>query len=303
MKKNAILLTAVLISAFSCALFSQDADTVKYWTTNGAFSVNISQSTFTNWAAGGQNSIALNGLALLTANYKKGKSAWDNTLTLGYGKMKQKDNEVEWVKTDDRIDLQSKYGYQASEVWYYSALLGFKSQFDAGYNYPNVTDKISDFLAPGYLVFSIGMDYKPNTVFTAFISPLTAKTTFVMNDELSAQGAFGVEPGKSIRSEFGAYANISFKKEEIVKNVNLVSRLDLFSNYLHNPQNIDVSWEILAVLKVNNWLAATITTSLLYDDDVLIKVGEGPEGEPVLGKRTQFKEVIGVGLTLKFPKQ
>ncbi|MCI0522946.1 MAG: hypothetical protein L0Y37_04735, partial [Bacteroidales bacterium] len=104
------------------------------------------------------------------------------------------------------------------------------------------------------------------------------------------------------RAEFGAYANIVFKKENIVKNVNLVSKLDLFSNYLNNPQNIDVSWEILAILKVNNWLAATVTTHLLYDDDILIKVGEDGEGAPLWGKRTQFKEVIGVGLTFKIPK-
>lgn len=302
MKKKKVLLTAALFASIAASVFSQDADTIKYWVTKGTFSVNMSQSTFTNWAAGGQNSVALSGLANLTANFKKGKSAWDNTLTLGYGKMKQKDNEVEWVKTDDKIDLQSKYGYQASKVWYYSALLNFKSQFDAGYNYPNVTDKISDFLAPGYLVFSLGMDYKPSPVFTAFLSPLTAKTTIVMDDELSSQGAFGVEPGSNFRGEFGAYANIAFKKEDIVKNVSLVSKLDLFSNYLNNPLNIDVSWEVLALLKVNNWLSATVTTHLLYDDDILIKVGEDTEGEDIMGKRTQFKEVIGVGLTYRFPK-
>jgi len=301
-RKNTIILIVFLIGSIGTTGFSQDTDTVKYWTKTGAFSINIAQSTFTNWAAGGQNSVALSGLAAFSANYKKGRSAWDNNLTVGYGKMKQKGNEVEWVKTDDKIDFLSKYGLEAGKAWYYSALLGFKSQFAAGYNYPDVTNKISDFLAPGYLVFSLGMDYKPTPVFTAFISPLTAKTTIVMDDDLSSAGAFGVEPGKSFRAEFGAYANIVFKKENIVKNVNLVSKLDLFSNYLNNPQNIDVSWEILAIMKVNNWLSATITTHLLYDDDILIKVGEDGEGAPLWGKRAQFKEVIGVGLTFKIPK-
>ena len=119
---------------------------------------------------------------------------------------------------------------------------------------------------------------------------------------LSAAGAFGVEPGKKFRPELGAYANISYKKDEIIKNVNFLTKLDLFTNYLKNPQNIDISWENLLVLKVNKFISATVNTHLLYDDDILIKIDEGNEGEPVLGKRAQFKEVIGVGFTYKFIK-
>jgi len=268
----------------------------------GVLSLNMSQNSFTNWASGGQNSVALNGLISLTANFKKDKSAWDNALTIGYGKMNQKGNELGWVKTDDRIDLQSKYGRQASEKWFYSGLMSFRTQLDEGYNYPDTENKISDLLSPAYLLFSIGMDYKPNENFTAFLSPVTSKNTIVNDDYLSSIGAFGVDPGKKFRPELGAYANLAFKKDEIVKNVNFLTKLDLFSNYLHNPQNIDISWENLIVLKVNEFISATINTLLLYDDDVLIKVDEGSEGEPVMGKRAQFKEVIGVGLTYKFLK-
>jgi hypothetical protein len=299
-KTVAVILAGLIIASFNCMAQNQVTDTV--WRTGGIFSLNLGQSSFTNWAAGGQNSIALNGLVNLTANYKKDKSAWDNALIIGYGKMQQKGSDLGWVKTDDRIDLQSKYGRQASEKWYYSGLMSFRTQMDAGYNYPNTDVKISDFLAPGYLLFSLGMDYKPTPQFSAFLSPLTAKTTFVNDDYLSSIGAFGVKPGKKVRGEFGAYANFTYKKDEIVKNVNFATRLDLFSNYLHNPQNIDVSWEAFLVLKVNNFISATVNTQLLYDDDILIKVGEGSEGVPIMGKRVQFKEVIGVGLTYKFAK-
>jgi len=293
-------MTAIIISGYSSTTFSQDADTVRYWNTGGVFSLNIAQSSFTNWAAGGQNSLALNGLINLNANFKKDKQAWDNTLTLGYGKMQQKGNDLGWVKTDDRIDLLSKYGYQASKFWYYTGLASFKTQMAPGYNYPNTTDKISDLFSPAYLLFSLGMDYKPSPVFSVYLSPLTVKTTIVADDVLSAAGAFGVDPGKKFRAELGAYANLLFKKDEIIKNVNFQSKLDLFSNYLHNPQNVDVSWENLIVMKVNKFLSATVTTHLLYDDDILIKVGEDSEGDPVSGKRVQFKEVIGVGFTYKF---
>ncbi len=302
MKKTIILISAIMLFAgFITEVQGQKADSLKSWNKSGVFSLNVAQSSFTNWAAGGQNSVAISGLINLGANYKEGKSAWDNSLTVGYGKMRQKGNDLGWVKTDDRIDLQSKYGHQASEKWFYSALMSFKTQMDAGYNYPNTVDKISDLFSPAYLLFSLGMDYKPNPQFSMFLSPLTSKLTFVNDDALSAMGAFGVDPGKKFRAELGAYANIAYKKDEILKNVNFLTKLDLFSNYLHNPQNIDVSWETLLVMKVNEYISATVSTMLLYDDDVMIKIGE-EEGVSTMGKRVQFKEVIGVGFTYKFIK-
>jgi hypothetical protein len=298
--KLIILLAGMIFTGFSCMAQSQVKDTI--WRTGGVFSLNMAQSSFTNWAAGGQNSLSFNGLINLTANYKKNKSAWDNALILGYGQMFIKGGTPDLTKTDDRIDFQSKYGIKASEKWYYSALMSFKTQMAPGYNYPNTENKISDFLAPAYLIFSLGMDYKPKPEFSAFLSPLTSKNTIVNDQVLSDAGAFGVEPGKKFRSEVGAYANLIYKKDEILKNVNFATRLELFSNYLHNPQNVDVSWETFLILKVNKFLSATVNTLLVYDDDVLIKVGEGTEGEPIMGKRTQFKEVIGVGFTYKFAK-
>ncbi len=303
MKRTIIALSAfILVTGMSLTAQGQVADTVKHWQNSGVFSLNMAQSSFTNWAAGGQNSVALNGLLSLGANYKKDKSAWDNALTIGYGKMVQQGSDLGWVKTDDRIDFQSKYGRQGSGKWFYSALMSFKTQMTPGYNYPNTEDKISDLLAPAYLLFSLGMDYKPTPEFSLFLSPLTSKNTFVNDDLLSAAGAFGVEPGKKFRSELGAYINAAYKKDEILKNVNFLTKLDLFSNYLNNPQNIDVSWEVLIVLKVNEFISATVNTHLLYDDDILIKVDEGSGGESIMGKRAQFKEVIGVGLTYKFIK-
>ena len=298
--KLVILLAGMIFTGFNCMAQSQVKDTV--WRTGGVFSLNMAQSSFTNWAAGGQNSLSFNGLINLTANYKKNKSAWDNALILGYGQMFIKGGTPDLTKTDDRIDFQSKYGIKASEKWYYSALISFKTQMAPGYNYPNTENKISDFLAPAYLIFSLGMDYKPKPEFSAFLSPLTSKNTIVNDQVLSDAGAFGVEPGKKFRGEMGAYANLVYKKDEILKNVNFATRLELFSNYLHNPQNVDVSWETFLILKVNKFLSATVNTLLVYDDDVLIKVGEGTEGEPIMGKRTQFKEVIGVGFTYKFAK-
>ncbi len=297
MKKLIIALsTFFIVAGLNCAAQSPVTDTV--WHTGGIFSLNLAQSSFTHWAGGGQNSVALNGLINLTANYKKDRAVWDNALIIGYGKMQQKGSDIGWVKTDDRIDLQSKYGRKASEKWYYSGLVSFRTQMAPGYNYPNIENKISDLMSPAYLLFSLGMDYKPNPSFSVFLSPLTLKNTFVLANDIDPT-SFGVDPGKKFRSELGAYANIAYKKDEIMKNVSFLTKLDLFSNYFHNPQNIDVSWENLLILKVNKFISATINTLLVYDDDILVKVG-GTDAYPVKGKRVQFKEVIGVGFAYKF---
>ncbi|MDD3876344.1 MAG: DUF3078 domain-containing protein [Bacteroidales bacterium] len=294
-------------------LRTQTLDTIVGWKTGAVLSISATQSSFTNWAAGGQNSIAVNGISSLFANYKKRSSSWDNTLDLGYGIQRQ--GEVKsWIKTDDKIDFASKYGQKASNYWYYAALLNFKTQMDVGYKYPNDSVPISNFLAPAYIIGALGMDYKPNRHFSAFIAPVTAKITVVNDQVLADSGAFGVEkavinatngqiitPGETMRSEFGGYIKLAFQKDEILRNVNLTTKIDMFSNYLKNPQNIDISWEVLVAMKVNKYITVTLSTHLLYDDDIDIGIDTDDNGTPdKFGPRTQYKQVIGVGLSYKF---
>ena len=295
------------------SLQSVSSDTTDGWKKGGVIGLNFSQAFFNNWAAGGQNSISLNGLVSVYANYKKGKSSFENMLDVGYGLLQQGKNGAV-IKTDDKIDFTSKYGRVASKSWYYAALLNFKTQMSPGYNYPNDSVMISDFLAPAYLLTAIGMDYKPNDHFTAFIAPLAAKTTIVNNATLADAGAYGVEPatydtagvllthGKTVRNEFGGYVRIVYKNTFFKdQSVSFLTKLDLFSNYLHNPENIDVSWETIIGFKVNKYISATITTHLLYDDDIKIAVDNNDDGiTDAIGPRTQFKEVIGIGFSYNF---
>jgi hypothetical protein len=279
------------------------SDTTDGWEKGGMLSITFGQTGFsTYWAAGGINSVTINGIAGLFANYKKGKLSWDNTLDLGFGKQRQgKDDNVKLLKTDDKIDFASKLGVKANDQLYYAVLTNFKTQFTDGFNYPDDTTVISSFLAPGYLLFAAGIDYKPNKYITAFVAPVTSKSTFVNNTLLSDAGAFGVEPGKKFRSEFGGYVRAAFAKD-IMKNVNLTTKLDLFSNYLNNPQNIDVNWEVLIGMKVNKFISANISTQLIYDDDIKFQIVDD-NGLPIVGKlgpRAQFKELIAVGFSYKF---
>ncbi|MDP4267411.1 MAG: DUF3078 domain-containing protein [Bacteroidota bacterium] len=274
------------------------ADSTKGWEKGGIIMINFGQTSLTNWAAGGENSATENGLFNFFANYKNGSLRWDNNISLGYGIIHQGSLSR---KSDDKIDLSTKLAKQASKSWYYAALLNFKTQFAPGYNYPNDSIKISNFLAPAYLVIALGMDYRPKKYLSVFISPLSGRFTLVNDQKLADAGAFGVDPaeysgsvkikdGKKMREEFGGYIKVAFQKD-IMTNVNLSSKLEAFSNYLKNPQNIAINWEMLLSLKVNKYIGASVATQLVYDDAVKYK-NKGP--------RTQFKEILGIGFSYKF---
>jgi len=280
-------------------LITQTADTVKGWKKGGVIGMNLAQTSLTNWSAGGQNSVAYNGIFSVFANYKKGKTAWDNSLDIGYGMLKQ-DKAIS-KKTDDKIDLLSKYGREAFKSFYYAALLNFKTQMTTGYNYPtdSTKTKISNRFAPAYLVGALGIDYKPNAYLSIFAAPFTGKITFVTDTALSNIGAFGVDPGDKTNSEFGGYLRLIYSKNdfksEFMKSVSFTTKIDLFSNYLKDPQNIVVNWETMIALKINKYISVNLNTQLIYDDKIKIADDKG-----VTKPRIQFKEILGVGLSFKF---
>jgi len=286
----------ILVCALSVQAQEEETDTASLWKTGGTSRLNFSQVSFENWAAGGVNSYSLNGMFSFRADYKKDRTSWDNSLDVGYGIIKQGGRDVR--KSDDKIEFTSKYGYKSSSDWYYSGAFSFKTQFDKGYNYDEdagTKSQISDFMAPAYMLLSLGMDYKPSEHFTLLLSPLTGKTTFVLDDSLSNSGSFGVEPGKNIRSEFGGFVKVGYN-QEIWKNVNLNTKLELFSNYLEEAQNVDVNWDVLISMKINEYLSANLNTQLIYDDDIKYVDNEGNKHGP----RIQFKEVFGVGFSYNF---
>ncbi|KAF5081833.1 hypothetical protein DSECCO2_106260 [anaerobic digester metagenome] len=287
-------------------LKAQSADTLKGWKKGGVIGFNLAQTSLTNWAAGGEKSVAINGMFSVFANYKSEKSAWDNSLDLGYGVLNQGESD-EFRKTDDKIDFLSKYGRKAYKNFYYAALFNAKTQMTRGYKYADdgTETKISNIFAPAYFVAALGMDYKPNAYLSVFAAPITGKVTVVNDESLSNAGAFGVDPGSKSKSEFGGYIRMIYSKNDftqaILKNVTFTTKLDLFSNYLEDPQNIVVNWETLIALKVNKYINVNLMTHLIYDDKVLFDVDDNNDGvvEKQIAK-VQFKEIFGVGLSYKF---
>lgn len=271
-------------------------DTIpRTWKTGGLFNLNLAQGSLSNWAAGGDKfSLALNSTASLYAFYQKERHHWDNTLDLNLGYMNT--TSLGTRKNDDRIDLVSKYTYDLKNPkWGVGALMNFRSQMLNGYQYGDDNSKLfnSSFMSPGYLLLSPGINYKPDESFSVFVSPATARWTFVTNDSLSGVGAYGVDPGKKIRTEFGAFATLNYFKE-FNKNLSFKSRLDLYSNYLKNPKNVDVYFTNLLAMKLGKAFAITYSLDLIYDDDVRLF---GPNGD---APRMQVRSMLGVGIAYRF---
>lgn len=282
------------------------------WKKGGVVSLNFNQVSLINWAAGGLNSVAGSAFCNLYANYRKGKSSWDNNLDLGYGIIKQGTDP--FIKSDDKIDFTSKYGQEAfnNPKFFYTGLLNFKSQFAPGYSDPPANLlRISDFLAPAYVLAAIGIDYKQSDNLSIFVSPITGKMTIVNDDTLADAGAYGVDAavyndagvktkdGAKTRVELGGYLKMQYKRE-IVKNVDFNTRLELFSNYIDKPENIDVFWETVFTMKVNKYLNANMGFTMIYDDDIDIAVTDQSGVITGMGPRTQYKQVLGIGLSYNF---
>lgn len=255
------------------------------WKKGGTFILNINQGSLSNWAAGGeQNTLGINGIFNYGINFRKGKDTWDNYFDIALG-MQNATSYSKFRKTDDRFDITSKYGHQVSKKWYTAALMNFNTQMLAGFDYGATTNtKISNLLAPGKLLFSLGMDYRPNDNFSVFISPLTTRWVFKNDADFLNQAKFGVLAGKKVNNELGAYLTAKYTKP-IAKWATYTTRLDLFSNYKKNPQNVDVFFTNLLSMKFNKWLGTNISVDVVYDDDVI--------------KKTQIKEILGIGLTVK----
>ena len=278
------------------------------WDVGGIINIAFSQVSLSNWAAGGQNSIGLVSLASVHANYKGKKINWLNSVDLAYGLEKQGMQSAE--KTTDKIEATSNIGYNVFDHTMAGLLVNFKSQFGPGYQFPNDSVLLSNFMAPGYATIALGLTYNPTKSLSIFLSPATLKYTFVENQALADAGDYGVtsatydangkliQHGKEILLQAGAYFNGNYSAT-VCKGVTLATNLQLFSNYIKNPQDIVVDWTNLIQLKVTKWISVTVNTELIYDQNVLVPIYDG---SVLVGKgpRTQFKEISGFGLAYNF---
>lgn len=287
-------------------------DTISYWNKSNKIGLDISQITFVNWNAGGNNSIS----GLLNGNfireYSKKNLNWKNELIFRYGINKQEGQEVR--KTDDQLQINSAIGFRRDTLsnWFHGGKFTFNTQFANGYSYPNTELAISKPFAPAYIFLGVGAEYsRKDLKLNLYLSPLTQKTTLVLDERLANQGAFGVDKaiidevtgeilqnGKKSRTELGILVTNQWENE-IYKNINLEHRVTLYSDYLNNFGNIDVDWQLQLNMTINEYVRANIGTHILYDDD--IKAKEEIDGEQfIVGPKLQLKQILGVGLVYSF---
>jgi len=267
------------------------ADTIKPWTTKGNISFLFNQSTFDNWIAGGENNISGNLGVNYDFNYKKDDWEWDNKLIASYGLVKTKTSAFA-KKTDDRLEVNSLLGKKITDNWYYSFFLNFKTQFTKGYVYdkdPNgveIRTEYTDFMSPGYLSFGPGIAWKKSDTFKFNLSPAASKLTFVdAGRTLPNEEYFGVAEGKSLRYELGANFSGTYKFV-LLANVSVENILNLYSNYLEDPQNVDLDYQVNVILKVNKWLTTNIMFQTIYDDNAF--------------RGFQIRQVFGVAVNYGF---
>jgi len=269
----------------------KDNDTSYYnWKQGGMYNFNLAQSSLSNWAAGGDNfNMAINTYFNYYAYYQKPRQSWDNNVDLNLGFVQS--TSLGGRKNDDRVDILSKYGYRidTTGMWYLSGLFNFRSQFFDGYSFSGSNSNFtSSLLSPAYIILSAGLDFKPNNTFSVFFSPLTSRTTLVLNNKLSNLGSYGVPVGKKINRETGLFVTVNYNNT-IAPNITYRGRADFFSNYYEKPENINLYMTNMFTFKINKYFSATYSLDLMYDDKIKIF---GPlKKSPGL----QLKSIIGIG--------
>lgn len=306
MKKLLILVALVTIPLITFAQDAAPEAPKEGWSKAGNISLLFSQASFNDeWTGGGTSNIAGNLTGSYDMNYRQGKLTWDNRIMADYGITKLKDQKFS-RKTNDRLELNSIVGRQIKDEsnWYYSYFLNFRSQFTSGYAFgedtagEEIRTETTKFLSPGYLQTGPGMLWKKSDNLKVNIAPATARLIFVSdtftnvgNDQTvidafnTAGGYFGVEANETTRFEFGASLG-AYYKTDIVKNVTVENILNLYSNYLEDPQNVDLDYTLNLIMTVNKFITANATFQAIYDDNAVQDI--------------QIREAIGIGVTYGF---
>ncbi|MDR0714909.1 MAG: DUF3078 domain-containing protein [Bacteroidales bacterium] len=278
------------------------------WKIWGNTNIGATQTWFENWLAGGEPSITFNGNLSLFANYKKNKLFWENNAYLAYGIVKKSHNKA--IKNDDQINLGSRIGYELAKNWYYSANFLGKTQFSPGYKY-SATDtiRISDFFAPAHFYLSLGLDFKPSSRFSLHLSPLMGKSTLVRSDDVTVLKSAGlnqelIDKGKHVRNEFGGGLIFNLNGSFMSKKISYNTQLELFSNYLEKPANIDAIWNFTFNIALAKHVSSSIRIDMTYDDNKkTVRKELNNEGKLVdvqHGAKLQVKQFFQIGFFYSF---
>lgn len=277
------------------------------WKTHGRLSLLTNQMALYQWQSGGENNISISGQYRGDFEYTKNNITSTSYIDIAYGLVQQ--GEQSTSKSDDRWEISSQIGNKISEKININGFFNLRSQFSLGLDPDDLSLITSNLMAPGYLSIGFGANINLIDGLDVNLSPFTGKFTFILDDSIANQivvdplgvaaetRKYGNKPGSNSTSEFGFHTKISFDKE-IMENITLTTQASFFSDYLHDFGVIDVNWDLIMILKVNEFISVNISTNLIYDQDIAIVLERNSLGEPTkIGPSVQFKEIIGVGLT------
>ncbi len=273
------------------------------WVFAGEFSKVFSQAGFSNWAAGGENSFSSTSIIRLDANYQKDNISFENNLDLRYGLYKTESRSLR--KNEDKIDFTFKLGRKIREKLNSSAMVNYRTQFTAGYHYPNDTIAVSRGMAPGFLTASLGFDYIPWEFLSVFASPVSGRFTFVLDEELAGKGAFGVDTGKSVNADLGSIIVLTFNKR-FTDNVRVRSKLEVFNAYIgpdtYSWKNSVINWESMLRVSITEYFTANLLLHIIYDHNISVPVYETIDGEEIITgeEQWQIKQTFGLGFSYTF---
>ncbi|HEN20678.1 MAG TPA: DUF3078 domain-containing protein [Desulfobacteraceae bacterium] len=279
----------------------------QYWKFLSEASFVFNQAMIKNWVQGGESNVStlldVTGTASFTDKEKN--MVWESQGRVKFGLITGGIGSG-IRKNIDQIDIVSKFNNKAFGKFDFSTTMLFKTQLAYGYNYPNDSVVVSKFFNPASLTLGMGLDYQPNKNTSINFAPLSYKATFVPDTAMIDPTKHGLKADQRSRHEPGASVQISHKTT-IFKDINVVNKVRLFTNYIDNPQNIDIDWEMIATARLNWFTDIRLNTHLIYDDDTLIPVlddkGEqvlNTDGSPKKVPKVQFKELIGLSVIFRF---
>ena len=288
------------------------------WKISGIISFNASATGLVNWAAGGNNNINMVAAANVSFLYKNGPFAWDSNIDTDFGESFVDNSKHNWQKTNDKLNISTKFGWEMAKSWYLTALGSFKTQYAFGYNYSqDELSPISQFMTPSYTDLSVGIDWKPNSIFTIYVSPIAGRITTATNDQLREK-YFGadyynkfLDPATQIcvrnyQAEFGASLKAGVNYAAI-DNLKIISTVTVFTPYSAKP-HVDLDWDFSISYQFLKVLNVSLGTQLKYYDRVLFDKLDPETKAPILntdgtiaqGPRVQFKTILGLGIGYSF---
>jgi hypothetical protein len=336
MKK--LLLSIVALCAMTASISAQDAakkvatdaqsqaasiikttqaeDSKSNWKVSGIISFNASATGLVNWAAGGNNNINMVAAANVSFLYKHGAFAWDSNIDTDFGESYVDNSKHNWQKTNDKLNVSTKFGWEMAKSWYLTALGSFKTQYAFGYDYSqDELTPISQIMTPSYTDLSVGIDWKPSSIFTIYVSPIAGRITTATNEELRSK-YFGADYynkflvdgicSRNFQAEFGASlkAGVNYDK---IENLKIISTVTVFTPYSAKP-HVDLDWDFSISYQFLKVLNVSLGTQLKYYDRVLFDKIDPETKAPILnadgtvaqGPRVQFKTILGLGIGYSF---